>query len=63
VFSEGELDYLAGERRLARIATVGKDGTPHVVPVGFGYNPEHGPGDLAGSRCGAVPRRSTGPDR
>jgi pyridoxamine 5'-phosphate oxidase family protein len=34
VFSDGELAYL-GERRLARIATVGRDGTPHVVPVGM----------------------------
>jgi pyridoxamine 5'-phosphate oxidase family protein len=43
VFSKSELDYLASrrERRLARIATVGRDGTPHVVPVGFSYDPEH----------------------
>jgi pyridoxamine 5'-phosphate oxidase family protein len=39
-FSEAELAYLTGERRLARIATVGPDGTPHVVPVGFSYNAE-----------------------
>jgi pyridoxamine 5'-phosphate oxidase family protein len=25
--------------RLARIATVGEDGTPHVVPVGWRYDP------------------------
>jgi pyridoxamine 5'-phosphate oxidase family protein len=37
-FTEPQLAYLTGERRLARIATVGKDGTPHVVPVGFSYN-------------------------
>jgi pyridoxamine 5'-phosphate oxidase family protein len=43
VFTESELEYLggAGTRRLARIATVGEDGTPHVVPVGFRYDPEH----------------------
>ena len=35
VFTEGELGYLNGERRLARLATVGKDGTPHVTPVGM----------------------------
>ena len=35
VFTAGELEYLNGERRLARIATVGPDGTPHVVPVGM----------------------------
>ena len=41
-FTQNELEYL-GERRperLARIATVGKDGTPHVVPVGWRFNPE-----------------------
>jgi pyridoxamine 5'-phosphate oxidase family protein len=32
-FAENELAYLA-TRRLAHIATVGPDGTPHVVPVG-----------------------------
>ncbi len=35
VFSEEELDYLKGERRLARIATVGPDGMPHIAPVGW----------------------------
>jgi pyridoxamine 5'-phosphate oxidase family protein len=47
-FSEAELAYLTGERRLARVATVGKDGTPHVVPVGFGYNAEHDSIDIGG---------------
>lgn len=27
-------------RRLARLATVGRDGTPHVVPTGFRYDPD-----------------------
>jgi pyridoxamine 5'-phosphate oxidase family protein len=40
VFTEAELRYLS-EFRLGRIATVGKDGTPHVAPVGWGYDPEH----------------------
>ncbi len=35
VFTQAELDYLHSERRLARIATVGRDGTPHVTPVGW----------------------------
>ncbi|HEY3193054.1 MAG TPA: PPOX class F420-dependent oxidoreductase [Solirubrobacterales bacterium] len=39
-FSEEELEYLHGGRRLGRIATVGKDGTPHVTPVGWSHNPE-----------------------
>ena len=47
-FSHAELAYLTRERRLARLATVGKDGTPHVVPVGFGYNPEHDSIDIGG---------------
>jgi pyridoxamine 5'-phosphate oxidase family protein len=38
VFTAAELDYLAGGRQLARIATVGADGTPHVVPVAWIYN-------------------------
>jgi pyridoxamine 5'-phosphate oxidase family protein len=47
-FSEAELEYLTGERRLARVATVGADGTPHVVPVGFSYNAEHDTIDIGG---------------
>jgi pyridoxamine 5'-phosphate oxidase family protein len=47
-FSEPELAYLTGERRLARVATVGRDGTPHVVPVGFSYNAEHDTVDITG---------------
>lgn len=39
-FTEAELAYLRGERRLARLATVGPDGTPHVVPVGWTLNTE-----------------------
>jgi pyridoxamine 5'-phosphate oxidase family protein len=38
VFTETELAYLTGGRQLGRIATVGADGTPHVVPVGWIYN-------------------------
>jgi pyridoxamine 5'-phosphate oxidase family protein len=49
VFSDDELRYLLGERRLARLATVGKDGTPHVVPVGmWSHNREHDTIDVAG---------------
>jgi pyridoxamine 5'-phosphate oxidase family protein len=39
-FSDAELEYLNGDRRLGRLATVGKDGTPHVVPVGWSNNAE-----------------------
>jgi pyridoxamine 5'-phosphate oxidase family protein len=38
VFTEAELRYLTGGRQLGRLATVGPDGTPHVVPVGWIYN-------------------------
>ena len=37
-FTPGELQYLQSERRLARLATIGKDGTPHIAPVGWSYN-------------------------
>lgn len=47
-FGEAELAYLRGERRLGRIATVGADGTPHVAPVGWSYNPEHDSIDVGG---------------
>jgi pyridoxamine 5'-phosphate oxidase family protein len=47
-FSEAELAYLLENRRLGRVATVGADGTPHVVPVGWSYNEEHDAIDIAG---------------
>jgi pyridoxamine 5'-phosphate oxidase family protein len=48
VFTDPELAYLAGERRLARIATVGNDGMPHAVPVGWTYNSELDTIDVGG---------------
>jgi pyridoxamine 5'-phosphate oxidase family protein len=39
---------LQGVRRLGRIATVGRDGTPHVVPAGWSYNPEQDTIDVSG---------------
>ena len=47
-FTSEELAYLSSERRLARIATVGSDGTPHVVPVGWTYKPEQDSIDVGG---------------
>jgi pyridoxamine 5'-phosphate oxidase family protein len=47
VFTDKELEYLAGQR-LGRIATVGPDGQPHVVPTSFRYNPEHDAIDVGG---------------
>src|SRR5215468_5897732 len=49
VFTDKELDYLAGQR-LGRIATVGPDGQPHVVPTSFRYNPEHDAIEVGGLR-------------
>jgi pyridoxamine 5'-phosphate oxidase family protein len=39
-FTDDELTYMRGARRLARLATVGREGTPHVVPVGWSFNPD-----------------------
>jgi pyridoxamine 5'-phosphate oxidase family protein len=39
-FTEKEIDYLRGQR-LGRLATVGRDGSPHVVPVGFRLAPDN----------------------
>ena len=48
IFTDTELAYLTGEPRLARLATVGPDGTPHVAPVGWSYNAELGTIDIGG---------------
>lgn len=48
LFTDKELRYLHGERRLARLATVGQDGMPHVAPVGWAYNTEHESIDIGG---------------
>lgn len=48
IFTEAELGYLTGERRLARIATVGRDGAPHVAPVGWSVDPEDGVFQVSG---------------
>ena len=49
VFTDKERDYLAGQR-LGRIATVGPDGQPHVVPTSFSYNAEQDAIDVGGLR-------------
>jgi pyridoxamine 5'-phosphate oxidase family protein len=48
VFREAELAYMAGGRQLGRIATVGADGTPHVVPVAWIYNAARDTIDVGG---------------
>jgi pyridoxamine 5'-phosphate oxidase family protein len=38
-FTQKEIEYLRGQP-LGRLATVGPDGSPHIVPVGFRLDPE-----------------------
>jgi pyridoxamine 5'-phosphate oxidase family protein len=47
-FTDNEIAYLTGERRLGRMATVGSDGTPHVTPVGWSYNAQHDSMEVGG---------------
>jgi pyridoxamine 5'-phosphate oxidase family protein len=47
VFTPAEIAYLQSQL-IGRIATIGSDGQPHVVPVGFRYNPEHDSIDIGG---------------
>ena len=47
-FSDQELAYLQGGRRLGRLATADAAGRPHVVPVGWSYNAELGTIDISG---------------
>lgn len=46
-FTPEEIAYLQSQR-LGRLATVSKTGEPHVVPVGFRYNPEQDSIDIGG---------------
>ena len=48
-FTDLEIEYMAGQR-LGRIATVGADGQPHVVPTSFRYNPDYDAIDVGGLR-------------
>lgn len=47
VFTDVERAYLDGQR-LRRLATVGADRMPHVVPTRFRYNPQHDTIDIGG---------------
>ena len=46
-FSREEIEYLRSGT-LGRLATVGRDGTPHVAPVGFSHNADLGTIDVGG---------------
>src|SRR5260370_24412119 len=45
---------MTGERRLGRLATVGADCMPHVVPLGWSYNAEQDTIDVGGSDMAAT---------
>ena len=46
-FSDSEIEYLRSQG-LARLATVGPDGQPHVVPVTFNFNADEDAIDVGG---------------
>ena len=55
VYTQAELAYLQGERRLAHVATVGRDGTPHVTPVGmWSVDPDSGVVEVTGHSFAAT---------
>jgi len=47
VFTNEEIEYL-NSQLLGRLATVGPDGQPHVVPVSFHYNAQLDTIDIGG---------------
>ena len=47
VFTQQEIAYF-GRQTMCRLATVGADGQPHVVPVTFHYNPMEDTIDIGG---------------
>jgi pyridoxamine 5'-phosphate oxidase family protein len=47
VFTPAEIAYLKSQM-LGRLATVGSDGQPHVVPVAFRFNPDTETIDIGG---------------
>jgi pyridoxamine 5'-phosphate oxidase family protein len=51
VFTPSEIEFLTSQT-LARVATVGPDGQPHVVPVTFVFNPDEDAIDVGGVNFG-----------
>lgn len=47
LFSEDELTYLRAGK-LGRLATIDRDGMPHLVPLGWQYNPQLDTIDVGG---------------
>jgi pyridoxamine 5'-phosphate oxidase family protein len=52
-FTEDELAFLAGQE-IGRLATVGRTGLPHVVPVSFRLDPELHTIDVEGHEMAAT---------
>jgi pyridoxamine 5'-phosphate oxidase family protein len=52
VFTPAEIEYLRGQT-LGRLATVGPDGQPHVVPMTYWLNAEQDTIDIGGINFGA----------
>jgi pyridoxamine 5'-phosphate oxidase family protein len=50
-FSEEEIEYMRGQM-LARLATIGPDGQPHVIPVTFWFNEDEDAIDIGGIAFG-----------
>ena len=46
-FTAGEIEYLTTQT-MGRLATVGPDGRPHIVPLTYVFNPEEDAIDLGG---------------
>ena len=51
VFTALEIEYLASQK-LGRLATLGADGAPHVVPVSFRYDPDRDVVEIGGHGFG-----------
>jgi pyridoxamine 5'-phosphate oxidase family protein len=47
VFTPAEIAYIQSQP-IGRVATIGPDGQPHVVPVGFRFNPDQDSIDIGG---------------
>lgn len=50
-FTQGEIEYLRTQR-MGRLATVGPDGQPHVIPVTYHFNEAEDAIDLGGIAFG-----------
>jgi pyridoxamine 5'-phosphate oxidase family protein len=46
-FTPAETDYLQGQS-MGRLATIGPDGRPHIVPLTYTFNPDEDTIDLGG---------------